>query len=704
ELDETQKRLWVALQNSNVAVWDYDIKEKCIIQNMNSQDVHGFEKIIKNVPESLIESGYVHPNSVKEFREFYNEILEAKPKITHDILVKNANDKGYWWERMIYMPVFDNDGNHIKSIGTSIDVSYQKNIEEKYQEELAYRENLTDSSLIAFMRVNITKGEIEEHSSKYTAKSIVDGLSYDSAVEMIVENTIDLGEREKMINTFKAEFLQKAYNEGKTEVSVECLRFVKPKRKIWVRCIAKLANLPNSSDIIAFIYTYNIHDEKVLKDIVTHAINKVYDLIMYIDVENQIFTIYREDLSEPTVFLNSDDAAHELAPKNAKIEGAIDSEEVLSKVSLATIQRELENNDAYIFSIKIKDDNGKSSVKRMHYSYLNEQKEVIILIRSDITDVYKQEKIQKEMILQALASAEQANKAKSTFLSSMSHDIRTPMNAIVGMAELASEDIDNKEKVKEYLEVINSSSQHLLALINDVLDMSKIESGAIVLASDRLSLIDEVNNISSMLKNMFDKKEQKFIVKTTNIIHDCLLGDVLRINRIFINLLNNASKFTPNGGEIRFFVEEYPSGSDKIAKFRFTVSDSGRGISKDKLSKIFEPFYRDGVSSITRIEGTGLGLSIVKNIVKAKGGNIKVTSEVNKGTTFVVDLPMHIATECNVKKAITHESVVKPHISHDFNGLKVLLVEDHPVNIVVAQKILEKFGAVVEVAENGKIA
>lgn len=251
----------------------------------------------------------------------------------------------------------------------------------------------------------------------------------------------------------------------------------------------------------------------------------------------------------------------------------------------------------------------------------------------------------REQLNTAVAEAKQANAAKSNFLSSMSHDIRTPMNAIVGMTKLAQINIDNKFKVNDCLKKIDISGKHLLNLINDILDMSKIESGSMVLSSEAFSLPQLINSDLDILQTQCRAKSQQLLLETKNIVHEELLGDSLRLNQVFLNLLSNAIKFTPENGTIIFAVEELPQKNPGYAAYRFSVSDNGIGIGAEFLPNIFTPFERGYSKTVGKTEGTGLGLTITKNIVEAMGGKIWVESAEGKGSVFSVEVELQQQTE-----------------------------------------------------------
>lgn len=252
--------------------------------------------------------------------------------------------------------------------------------------------------------------------------------------------------------------------------------------------------------------------------------------------------------------------------------------------------------------------------------------------------------------------AELANQAKSEFLSRMSHDVRTPMNAIVGTMELVEHDVADPEKVRTYAQKGKAACQQLLSLINNVLDMSQMESTHVVLSRDEVSLANHLDRLESMVWPQIQEKDQHFEVQAHNITHEYLIGDAARIQQILLNLLSNAIKFTPEGGSISLEVTEQPSQQPGIAKFAFTVSDTGCGMTTDFQKRVFEPFARAENSMTSKTKGTGLGLAITKSIVDMMGGTITVSSEPGLGSIFTVNLPMEIDTAADYE--ISAQSVL----------------------------------------------
>jgi signal transduction histidine kinase/CheY-like chemotaxis protein len=258
--------------------------------------------------------------------------------------------------------------------------------------------------------------------------------------------------------------------------------------------------------------------------------------------------------------------------------------------------------------------------------------------------------VHNRQLAEALQAAQAASNSKTMFLSNMSHDIRTPMNAVLGFASLLAKDAENPEKVREYTKKIMASGQHLLSLINDILDVSKIESGKVVLAIEEFTLNDLVSSVDAIIRPMANAKEQTFNIEVTNIEHEYLQGDETRINQILINLLSNAVKYTPQGGNIWFRIIGLKQRSSQYEHIRIEVEDDGYGMTKEYLKTIFDAFTRAENSTTNKVQGTGLGMAITKNIVELMGGTIDVFSEVNQGSLFRVDLELSIPQEQKYKR------------------------------------------------------
>ncbi len=327
----------------------------------------------------------------------------------------------------------------------------------------------------------------------------------------------------------------------------------------------------------------------------------------------------------------------------------------------------------------------------------------VVLGFHSVDEEIRKEMEKKRLLEEALLQANKANRAKSVFLSNMSHDIRTPMNAIVGFTNLAIDHIDRKEEVEGYLGKIQTSGKHLLNLINDVLDMSRIESGKIHLAEKPYSLSDILYGLENILQADMSEKQLRFQMDIVNLENDEIYCDKLRLNQVFLNLLSNAVKYTENGGTISLIVTEKSEVLDGYGNYEFYIKDTGIGMSKEFISHIFEPFERERNSTISRIQGTGLGMAITKNIIDMMNGTIQVKSEQGVGTEIIVSFTFRLN---NGEKIDRSEAKEKPASleQKNFSTGRILLVEDIEMNQEIAVAILSEAGYCTEVAENGQIA
>ena len=306
----------------------------------------------------------------------------------------------------------------------------------------------------------------------------------------------------------------------------------------------------------------------------------------------------------------------------------------------------------------------------------------------------------KNTVTEALQTAENANKAKTDFLANMSHDIRTPMNAIVGITSLIRHNAGNKDKVIEYADKIDISSQHLLGIINDVLDMSKIEAGKTVFKYTDFSILDLIDEVNTIFHPQTDEKNQTFTIKKENIRHEWVNGDRVHLMQIFSNLLSNAVKYTQEGGAIQFSAEECETNSSVYAKYRFSVSDNGIGMSADFKDMIFDAFTREESSVTNKIQGTGLGMAITRNLIDSMGGTIEVESKQGQGSCFEVILNLKMAENQSVSSALQAEKDEAD--DNILKGMTFLCAEDNVLNAEILKELLKIEGAECTICENGK--
>ena len=340
------------------------------------------------------------------------------------------------------------------------------------------------------------------------------------------------------------------------------------------------------------------------------------------------------------------------------------------------------------------------SIANQKVKFEKRNNELQAMAISEMEEANKNLKKAKNIATEALQTAENANKAKTDFLSNMSHDIRTPMNAIIGIISLIRHNAGDKEKVIEYADKIAISSQHLLGIINDVLDMSKIEAGKTVFKYSDFSILDSIEELNTIFHSQANEKNQSFIITKENLKHEWVNGDKVHLMQIFSNLLSNAIKYTQEGGVIQFIAEESETNSSTYGKYHFIVSDNGMGMSADFKETIFDAFTRAESSVTNKIQGTGLGMAITKNLVESMGGTIEIESEPNRGSSFEVILNLKIVENRVVSS--TEQIEMHETDSDILDGMRFLCAEDNELNAEILMELLKLEGAECTICENGK--
>ena len=343
----------------------------------------------------------------------------------------------------------------------------------------------------------------------------------------------------------------------------------------------------------------------------------------------------------------------------------------------------------------------------MVVSFVQEEcgRKVAVIGTRNVDNLIKAEKEQEMALQLAYSAAETANKAKTMFLSSMSHDIRTPMNGIIGMTALAMQHVDDRAKVMDSLQKIDKASKHLLGLINEVLDMSKIESGRVDLVEEDFNLPDLIDNMVNIMRPNIEEHHHKLTVCMKNLKHKDVIGDSLHLQKVFTNLLGNAIKYTPDCGRLKLKVSERPCAKENVSLYEFVFEDNGIGMSEDYIQQLFEPFVRAADERLKEIQGTGLGMAITRNIVRMMGGDIEVRSKLGVGSTFIVTLYLkHQAVQEKPRGDGGQDKPQQPLeilSKLDLHGRRALLAEDNDLNAEIAEGILAITGLAVERASDG---
>lgn len=370
-------------------------------------------------------------------------------------------------------------------------------------------------------------------------------------------------------------------------------------------------------------------------EIVTKAVEGEYDYVVYIEADKNSYVMYtsNSETGTPVPPVASNDYELEVAEFHRRhvLEEYRDS--LTEQLSIAHVQPILEKTGEYVVYCNDMVENGVLRDKKLRFSYFDREKNIWLLTRTDITEI-KEEKRQKQLLQDALDAATAANRAKSEFLSRMSHDIRTPMNAIIGMTAIAGAHIADQDRVADCLTKITSSSKLLLGLINEVLDMAKVESGNIVLAEEKIEMAALVESVINMIQPSIDRKKQFFEAHIGGVKDEMVIGDSQRLQQVLLNLLSNATKYTPEGGHIVFEIKEQPFRQPGVGCYEFSVMDDGIGMKEAFLENLFEPFERADDAFVRSVPGTGLGMAISKNIIEMMGGTMQVESTYGCGSKF----------------------------------------------------------------------
>ena len=571
-------------------------------------------------------------------------------------------------------------------------------LQKKYEEELLYREKAVSEDVIATSRINLTQGIVEEMR-----------VGKKEGYEKQYRHVMDYGERlataarktwitEEQNMRLSAEGLLKAFEEGTGTLAEEFIAELANGRHVWIRAEVNLLRGPETADVMAFIYSRDVTRTRLLSHVLECIMSYEYDEIYAVDRVNGRFSAmaigqYALDSQQADGYYEEE---YECLKERAVFPE--DREKIEKQMSLSALEEQLEEKETCVLEVTLLSRNGKGRRKQVRYQYLNREVGILLITLTDVEDMVKQEKEKQEQLSEALLMAREANHAKSNFLASMSHEIRTPMNAIIGLNAIIKEDIDNREQVLDCAEKLDSASKYLLALLNDILDMSRIESGNMTLQHVPFEGDKFWENVNILAKTQADMASVNYLFERENRASSVYVGDATRLQQIMINLINNAVKFTPKEGKVSVSVTEQME-EDGRAKIRVIVEDNGIGISKEFLPKVFDTFTQQYTGNTTTYKGSGLGMSIARNFARMMDGDITVESTEGVGTRFTVQVMLAIASA-----GITKEDGEKTLIERDFTGKRVLLVEDHPLNTLVAQNLLTKKGIEVTHAENGEEA
>ncbi len=570
-------------------------------------------------------------------------------------------------------------------------IDIEKELRRQYEMERG-RPRLGENSLLAYALINLSADETVEYVY-WDGASVPpeDRLSLADGFENADRLFVDEEEKRRYIDMHDVPALLEKFARGETELSMDYRRRIPGGDAIWVRNILRLLRAPDSSDVFLFEYRYDIDDEKNTEIMYRRMTERAYDFIARVSLDSRRYILRGRESGDFVIPSGRGEDADAMFRRliDARVH-AEDRETARRHTACAGIREDLKTSDFYEFNCRVTCADGAVRHKRLTEFYLDRQRELAIVTCEDVTALVKTEAHKNELLTGALETARKASHAKSRFLSRMSHELRTPMNAVIGLSSLIEEDAGDTSAVLDAARKIGVSAKYLLSLINDILEMSRLESGHDILREDAFDMTALLEEVNAAVCGEICRKAIDYRSNLTERPFGMYVGDKDKIRRILVHILDNAVKFTPEGGAIRLNVEQRSRGVER-ADVRLTVSDTGIGIDPAFLPHVFEPFTQETACFAPGEAGAGIGLAIAKNLARMMNGRISAQSVKGQGTTVTVDLALGVPRE-------RKQSDARPV---DLTGRRILIAEDHPINAEVVRRLLEKTGADTVVAVNG---
>jgi len=558
--------------------------------------------------------------------------------------------------------------------------------------------------IIIFCNITQNTYQILE-ASNFDFRVLNKNGTYEQIVSEVAQIIPEGKHKERFLQNFSSESVIQEYIKGSPFIQSKIQIKHPDKGLIWLSVRATFSSNQNN-DVLITAFINNIDKEVKVESqgkqsqALMGLLASEYDCLYYVNLDNDSFITFglSKRMSEKVgeAFyqrISYTTGCYIYAEKCTKKQ---DRELFIKMCSISNLKKQLEKKDRFT-GIYRNELNKYCEMKCVKLGDWKINKTAVLGFAVKDKEIRKEQKNQKELKA-AKEKAEAANRAKSDFLARMSHDIRTPINGVIGMTELALKNINNPEQVEYCLNKITKSSQHLLSLVNDILDMNHIENKKIEIAHNSMNILAFADGCISITTGNLINRKLQLITDFSDFKHPFVLGDELHLRQVIINVLGNAVKYTPDGGKIFFRIREVSSG-EKTVIYRFEIEDNGYGMAPDYLEHIWESFSQEDNNQNKTYKGTGLGMSIAKSLLELMGGNISVSSKQNEGSCFTIEIPFAIDYQKALKVPLTNIESVK-----NLTGSNILLVEDNEINRETSQQLLKSEGAVVTLASNGQEA
>ena len=696
ELSELDKRFHITLEQQGIYSWVIDTKTQVVTASDTMIKNYGEQGSVPNLLnlKGFAASRGIHPNDCEKYEDFYHRIFTGETSIKGRIRHKNLLTGNYDWLLVCLDAVYDKNGEITKIYGSSVDITEKEEEEERYK-SFQNLEKLVKVNVLSSITLNLTKNTCNLFHSQlpgFICQKDYEDINY--YINIANQRIVNKEARERFTQLLTKDYLLALFAKGTTYITHEIQYDFPQLGVLWVKVVIEMMKNPKTGDIEALIYAIDINKSKIDEKILNTVASTIYDYICLINLETEKAIIFKHPENSSLSSIETGINYHQMRKiLDESIVVPQDREKALHDMSSPVIRENLKANKLFASTYGTFDEEKNILYKKIEYFWLDEKTSQLIMLRSDVTNSVNKSRQQKLLLQEAFDKTEKANKAKSEFMARMSHDMRTPMNAIIGMAALGLDEVPG-ESAQYYFENITSSAKFLLGLITDILDMSKLENNSIILHPKPYSFVEFENHIKTSIAPLCEAKEITFDFIPSEYISSCLLLDSVRVNEIYNNLLTNAIKFTQAGGTVSLKIVQKLI-KDKIILLETEISDTGCGISEEFQQRMFEPFSQEQSSLNINPEGTGLGLAITKKLIELMGGAISVKSKIGKGSTFCFSIKAEIAE--NQPQKIETESLIE-----SFKAKRVLLCEDHPLNAKILIRILEKVGLAVDFASNGR--